>query len=392
MTTNYYDLLQFRAGECGDKIFLQVDNDKYTYAEFLKLVDECEIDSNLIADKDFLAQSVKFFAAQRHNKKPVLLHGDIRNAVDDTGGVDDVLGVLTSGTTGNPKIYYRSYQSWAGFFAEQNKIFGVDTTSKLFLHGSLSFTGNLNVFLAVMYAGGTVITSRSFGLRTWLKLIEAATNIYLVPTKLRLLTPTMPLTNIRNIFSGSQILTASQSLSLLSNFPNAELILYYGASELNYITYKKICAANVDEVDNLGKPFSGVKVDIRDGLIYVDTKFHVSGITTPYSVGDYGHFDADGNLIFEGRGNDFINRGGYKLSASNIEMKLMSIAQIRAAAVVKVHDDIRGDDFQAYVVADCDVRKKIRQTLMPIEMPSKIIFVDELPLNDRGKVDKSRLV
>ena len=62
-----------------------------------------------------------------------------------------------------------------------------------------------------------------------------------------------------------------------------------------------------------------------------------------------------------------------------------------AAAVVKVPDEIRGENFFAFVVGNVD-KKIIRQALTPAELPREIIFVDELPLNSSGKVDKQRLL
>lgn len=259
------------------------------------------------------------------------------------------------------------------------------------MHGSLSFTGNLNAFLATLDAGGSVVTSEKFAPKTWLELLRDATNIYLVPTKLILLATGKPLENIRAIFTGSQVLSAAQSLSLLKKFPAAELILYYGATELNYITYKKISAENAGDVQNLGRAFDGVKIFIHDGLIYVDTKFHVSGFENPGTVGDAGFFDTNGDLIFLGRSEDFINRGGVKVFASAVEQKLLTVGGVTAAAVVKVPDETRGENFLAFVVGRVD-KKTIRQALTPAELPREIIFVDTLLLNSSGKVDKKRLL
>ena len=390
---NFYDLLVEREKVFGQKIFLQVDEEIFTYAKFLSEVERCEGAEIFIAEKNFVSQAIKFFAAQKFNKKPVLLHENLTSADINfsQGGAEDIFGVLTSGTTGKPKILYRTYESWADFFPTQNKIFKIDSTTKIFLHGSLSFTGNLNVMLAVLFAGGTILTCKNFGRQSWQKNLRQATNIYLVPTKLRFLTQGEPLKNICGIFTGSQVLTAAQSLSLQKKFPCAEIILYYGASELNYISYKKISAENISEVQNLGKPFDGVKVEIIGGKIFVENKFHVSGIKIPYSVGDCGHFDAAGNIIFEGRGEDFINRGGVKISAANIEEKILQIPEVKAAAVVKFVDDVRGEDFKIFLESSENVRKKIREKLLPVEMPAEIIFIKKIPLNDRGKIDRQKL-
>ena len=395
---NFYNLLMSQTKIFGEKIFLQIDEKIFTYSNFLSDVDSCKInfdgDEIFISEKNFYNQAVKFFAAQKFNKKPIILHEKMTE--DDInfshGGEKDILGVLTSGTTGKPKILYRTYESWAEFFPEQNKIFKIDSTTKIFIHGSLSFTGNLNVFLSILFAGGTILTSEKFSIKNWQNLIKTATNIYLVPTKLRFLIKGEKIFGVKSIFTGSQILTEKQSLALMKKFPDAEIILYYGASELNYITYKKIDEKNICDVKNLGKTFSGVEIEIRENFIYVKNNFHVSGIKIPYSVGDCGHLDEQGNLIFEGRGEDFINCGGVKINAVNIETKLLKIPEVEAAAVVKISDEIRGENFKIYLVAPKNIRPLVRKILSPVEMPKEIIFVESLPLNDRGKIDKKFLI
>lgn len=361
---NFYELLRARAETLGDKIFLQDDDKIFSYKEFLRAVD------NVAGNRVSSPYSTNFFAEQKFN-------------------ASNVFEVKTSGSTANPKTLSRTFESWLNFFPTQNKIFRVDENSNLFMHGSLDFTGNLNTLLAILFAGGSIITTDKFSPRRWLKLIKGATNIYLVPAKLSLLATGKPFNNIRSIFTGSQVLTKVQSLNLMKKFPNAEIFLYYGASELSYVTYKKITADNAGDVQNLGKPFDGVKVLIRDGLIYVDTPYRAENIPTPATVGDFGHFDGE-DLIFEGRGEDFINRGGVKLSALDIERKISALNGVEATAVVKVVDKVRGDNFVAYVVGSVD-KKIIRQALTPAESPKDIIFVDALPLNQSGKVDKRLL-
>ena len=356
---NFYDLLKAQAEILGDKTFLQVDAQKFSYKNFL----------NVNSNSKFFLKAKNFFAAQKNNRS-------------------NLFEVKTSGSTSSPKILTRSFESWNNFFPVQNKIFRVDSSSKVFMHGDLNFTGNLNAFLSVLSAGGSVITTDKFSPRSWNQLIDFATNIYLVPAKLTLLNKFNP--NIRSIFTGSQVLTAAQSLNLMKIFPNADIFLYYGASELSFMTYKKISADNAADTQNLGKPFDGIKIFIRDGKIFVDTPFRAENIPNPATVGDCGFINSDGDLIFLGRGEDFINRGGVKVFASAIEQKLTAIDGVKAAAVVKIKDNLRGENFLAYVVGDLD-KKIIRQALTPAESPKEIIFVKELPLNSSGKIDKQSL-
>ena len=55
---------------------------------------------------------------------------------------------------------------------------------------------------------------------------------------------------------------------------------------------------------------------------------------------------------------------------------------------MKIFDEIRGENFRAYIVAGENLRKKIRWTINSLEIPGEIVFVKFLPLNDCGKISK----
>ena len=54
----------------------------------------------------------------------------------------------------------------------QNEIFGIKETSRLFVQGSLAFTGNLNLYLAQFFAGAVIIAENTFSPKKWLDRIE----------------------------------------------------------------------------------------------------------------------------------------------------------------------------------------------------------------------------
>lgn len=396
---NFYDMLKERADD--EKIFLRVDDRTFTYKKFFETVNAAadKIDDNgsnvYIAADNFLDQAIQFFAVQALGRRPIILHHD--NQMPSTtsrANADDAIGVLSSGSGGRPKILFRTFDSWASFFPIQNKIFSVNQNSAVFIHGSLSFTGNLNVLLATVSAGGSIVTSDKFSVRAWNDLIDGCSNMYLVPTKLNLIASSnRSIETVKTIFTGSQAVGDKLRAQLQKKFPNAGLILYYGASELNYITYKIVDGAI--DANNVGRAFDGIAIDIINGLIYVNSPWGISGLKMPCTVGDAGHLNGEGELILEGRGDNFINKGGYKINSERIENILQSIEGIAQSAVLKIHDERRGDDFIAFVVPtvdQCLIEKKIRRCLKPVEQPAKIIFVDHIPLNDRGKVDRSRLI
>lgn len=438
---NYFELLNYWAEIQPEKDFLVVDTAHLSYQAFYQRVQNlakqaksvgiaARMDILLLADT-VTDQLAGFLAAMCVGARPILLHHGLSEqevqeilqanqlaglwklTADDAKFLPtglpanyheekNIFGVLSSGSTGTPKVMYRTYFSWAGFFSVQNKIFLVSRETKLFLHGSLSFTGNLNSLLSVLYAGGTIVTSAKFAIHRWEQLLikENVTCLYLVPTKLSLLTQhnarqekIFPM--VASIFTGSQLLTADGIRALQKSFPQARLFLYYGASELNYITYAEVTDPNRNP-ENLGKPFPGIQLTIRDGLIYVNSPYHVSGLKLPACIRDTGYLNEQGELIFTGRRENWINKGGVKISAEHLRQKLLQIHGITDAFVLPVADPKRGMTAVAWLVTmeqtEKEMRQTIRHALPPVEIPDKLFFLSELPLNDRGKIDRKKLL
>ncbi|WP_296733164.1 AMP-binding protein [Anaerovibrio sp.] len=419
-----------------DKVFLKEDGRDWSYSSLLALSEKLwEYASNcgvkkyskiLIKSESPVYQAGAFLALEKIGAVPILLHNDLSNTTireilqknklqgiwcvkgnsneiwSDTSSkpisTSAAMGVLTSGTTGIPKVLYRDFRSWYNFFPIQNDVFGIDNNTVMFIHGSLSFTGNLNMFLAVMAAGGELLTCRAMGGRKWHGLLadNRATHIYVVPAKLHLLCRNCETENtiLKYIIGGSQLITQDLYRSLVRVFPGADTILYYGSSELSYISYK-IMSGKEDE-NNLGRPFENIAVTSRDGELFVDTPYGISGIHMPYSCGDTGYVNDRGEIIFTGRKTDWINKGGYKISCNRLERLIRQVDGVRAVAVMPFNDKIKGQEIAAFVAAKeeisvKDLRDSFALVLNERERPKKIILLGELPLNDRGKVDKQIL-
>lgn len=360
---------------------------------------------HVIKEKRILHQLVSFLACFLTGDVPLVVPWESedfqRNARIMAGEVPEqaCVAVATSGTSGAPKIYFRTYESWADYFPIQNEIFHIRRDSRLFAQGSLSFTGNMNLYLAQFYAGATVIAENEFRPSDWAQRIreQRANGIYLIPSKLLLLPRLMkhPNDQIGTIISGSQSFGKSDAEVLKAIFPKAEIILYYGATELNYITY--ITDDMMTEQRNLiGKPFPKVDVSIRGEEIFVSTAYCVEGISCPYTLSDRGAMDASGNLYFLGRSDDILLHRGHKVSAMKVENLLEGIAGVEEAAVCMAESSHwKEAQIVAYLIANSlteqEVLAILRDRLQRYELPKRIFFVDALPKNASGKVDKMQL-
>ncbi|GAA1054058.1 class I adenylate-forming enzyme family protein [Dietzia natronolimnaea] len=115
-------------------------------------------------------------------------------------------------------------------------------------------------------------------------------------------------------------------------------------------------------------------------------------------TGDVGRFDADGYLTLVDRIKDMIIRGGENLYPKEIENALATHPAVLECAVVGAPHQTYGEIPVAYVVtyADTDVTEDdlleaARDRITKIKLPAAIHFVDELPRNPVGKIDKPSL-
>ena len=408
------------------KIALIVDEEQYTYGQLYDAIISMEFNNTsriinldqfndgqknkvlLIQSLSFVEQLLQWLWGLYKGYIPMVCHNEMDVAyIDELARIISVegvptsadFGVLTSGTTGRPKPLWRSESSWREFFDIQNNIFHINKDTKIFLHGSFSFTGVSNMVVAVLWSGGTVITTSSLRPIRWIQLIDKyhVDHIYALPTKLRLLVRhcKSKLDSINYIIGGSQVLDRQLMEQLEQICPNMEFILYYGASELNYITY---CTGKewLDREGTVGRPFPSVKIAEQNSVIYVTTKHHIEGIPDTYTVNDCGYIDSDGYLMFHGRRGDVINKGGYKISIPEMELYLQSLQGVSEVAVITINDKIRGEDFIAYMVLEDNTKLSkiiecIHHERPSVEWPKAILEIPMIPLTECSKVDKRKL-
>lgn len=114
-----------------------------------------------------------------------------------------------------------------------------------------------------------------------------------------------------------------------------------------------------------------------------------------FRTGDVARWE-DGTLRIVGRAStDLIKSGGYRIGAGEIEDALLTHPAVHEAAVVGEPDDDLGQRIVAYVVSDpVDEQALIAfvaEELSAHKRPRAVRFVDALPRNAMGKVDKTRL-
>ena len=114
-------------------------------------------------------------------------------------------------------------------------------------------------------------------------------------------------------------------------------------------------------------------------------------------TGDMFSKDSDGYIYFRQRNSRMIICGGYNVYATQVEEAIDSCPAVAQSCVVGVKDRIYGQKIAAFVVLnnkDADkkaVKEKImeccRNNLSEYSLPHEIIFREELPVTNMGKVN-----
>lgn len=119
-------------------------------------------------------------------------------------------------------------------------------------------------------------------------------------------------------------------------------------------------------------------------------------------TGDLFRIDAEGYLYFAGRADDLLKVGGQWVAPIEVEECLLEHAAVAAAAVIGIETDgllktkafvvVRaGHAGGATPALATELQEHVRGKLAKYKYPREIEFLDDLPRNDRGKVDKRAL-
>jgi acyl-CoA synthetase (AMP-forming)/AMP-acid ligase II len=338
-------------------------------------------------------------------------------------------GVLfrTSGTTSRPKIVphtdkrlldqARGYAEWFQLSPSDRSL----SIVPFFTNGGL-----VNGLLAPLLTGGgvaCVAEFRSAEFVAWLAEL-APTYLYAGPTALSAAldalrsTPVRALWRLRFVRSGAAALppTLQRELESLLGVP---VIQGYGMTETGVITQNPLPPGE-RRAGSVGIPAgSNVSIQTSEGRA-ADRgevgEIVVAGptITTGYEnnpevnsqtfvagwfhTGDFGFMDQDGYLYLKGRIKELINRGGQKVSPSDVDEILMGHPAVREAATFPVPHPTLGEDIMAAVIPRAganavpdEIRDHCVDHLEPFKVPSRVIFVNSLPRNNTGKVNRAEL-
>jgi fatty-acyl-CoA synthase len=333
--------------------------------------------------------------------------------------------ILTSGTTGRPKGAARGTGGGGLSGAISGLSFldaipyrsrGVTVLAAPVFHAW--GLGNLTIGMLMQ---STFVMTRRFDPAQTLRLVEEhrADTLAAVPVMCQRMldvTEKPDTSSLRIVALSGSALAPTLATRFMDRYGDV-LYSLYGSTEIAYVSVagptdlraaantagnvlRGVTVRIVDAEDNdvppgtVGRIFAGSGMSF-EGYTNGDDKARLGNLA---SIGDLGRIGDDGRLYVEGRDDDMIVSGGENVFPAEVEETLHQHPDVSDVAVVGVDDDRFGQALVAHVVlkagssaSDGDLRAHVKAHLANYKVPREIVFHDNLPRNETGKVLKREL-
>jgi len=342
-------------------------------------------------------------------------------------GEEDIAAILyTSGTTGRAKgamLSHRNLASNALTLADYWKF----TAEDVLLH-ALPVYHTHGLFVAintVMVAGASMIFLPRFDAAELVSLMPRATVLMGVPTFYTRLLAEPELNagatrNMRLFISGSAPLSADTHRAFQARTGHV-ILERYGMTETCMNTSNPYDGER--RAGTVGLPLPGVELRVADpdegrplpcgevGILEVrgsnlfhgywripdktNAEFRHDGF---FITGDMGFIDEQGYVTIVGRSKDLIISGGLNVYPKEVENEIDAMPEVAESAVIGVPHPDFGEAVTAIialkpeaVIDEYAVIARLDQRLARYKQPKKVVFVDKLPRNTMGKIQKNLL-
>ncbi len=346
---------------------------------------------------------------------------------------DDLAYVaFTSGTTGVPKGLLQSHRSWSHYSVTAGLEIADTRPGEVFAHIAPLTHFTQTFVMPTFIRGGTNVLLANPDIDLLMDVIaqERVTAVAVVPTILYLLLDhprraQVDLSSLQTmVYCGSPV--AAERLRQGLDAFGPIFVQSYAGSEPGYMTclrkeeHRMDGPEWVERLSSAGRAMLHVDISVQDDadrilppgevgeicarqegqmIGYVDASRNPEAMRDGWvHSGDIGYVDESGYVYILDRKKDMIITGGFNVFPRQIEDVLLQHPAVANCAVIGVPHEKWGEAVTAIVVlkpgasasAD-DLVGLVKEQKGSVWAPKTVEFVDHLPLNPSGKVDKKSL-
>ena len=354
----------------------------------------------------------------------------------------DLLNIsYTSGSTGTPKGGISNQQYWTYQISFRVNEWYISPEDRIPLLSNFSFGASLGPILYSFFSGAQLClfdfnSENLIDTIGWLKR-EKVTMYSSTPSTFRTIFGEMPESSIfehLRIVSLAGEPVSKHDVALFRAHTKESCILTHGlaSTEAGGLTRYWVDHTMVVDEDILpvGFPMAGKEVALLDddgnqvaqgqaGEIVVTSRYLRSGYWNLPALtekkfqldpndsesrilytGDMGRWRADGALVFLGRKDNMIKIRGFRIETGEVEMALHKHPIVKEVVVIGQAPPHAPENKQlvAYIVprrnqsvSGKDLRQFMAETVPDYMIPSRFTFLDAIPLNPNGKLDRQLL-
>ena len=348
--------------------------------------------------------------------------------------------MYTSGSTGNPKGVMVTHGGLVNYVVWAAAEYSAGVGESVPLHSSIAFDLTVTALWVPLIAGGSVeLLPEEIGglnLLAALRRKKGRSLVKITPAHLALLAEQLKpfeAAELANLFViGGENLSAESLQRWRDDAPKTRLINEYGPTE----TVVGCCVYEVhpDDPRNgsvpIGRPIANTQLYVLDSQMnpvpqgekgelyiggagvargywnrpeltkqkFVPDPFSSETDARLYNSGDLARYRADGTLEYLGRIDSQVKIRGFRIELGEIEAKLAEHPAVQSSAVIVREASAGNKQIVAYLVIRQDhavtaqnLLVELRKGLPEYMLPSRLVFLDSMPLTPNGKVDKSAL-
>jgi len=348
--------------------------------------------------------------------------------------VDDVAVLMyTSGTTGRPKGVMRTHRGEARQAETMSNVFAKRGDTRQLIMMPLFHVGARCLYYSSFWLAGTIHVQRRFDPTLILETIQKdrITHLHLVPTMVAGILD-VPEIESYDLSSVELLLYAAAPMPVsllkrgIATFGNV-LGNGYGSTECNFTFlaphqhHPNGTPEQIARLASVGQAFPDVDIRILDdggrdcptgmpGEVTCRSDSCMSGYWSNgpatvealrdgwYHTGDIGYLDSQGYLFLVDRKKDMIITGGENVYCREVENAIEQHPDVHEVAVIGVPDEKWGESVRAIVVlrpaaslTEAELITFTREQLAHYKAPKSVIFVNELPRLQTGKISKVQL-